>query len=248
MATQGRIDLNCDLGEGYPHDRAIFPLVSSANIACGGHAGDRVSIRAALDCCARYGVAAGAHPGYPDPANFGRVTMQISREVLRDALAQQLDLFLDAASASGVPVHHAKLHGALYHDAGTDEALADMVFTLLRERGIGMVYGASGGRFNALARAAGLEAVDEVFADRAYAPDDGLLPRHLPGAVLADSRSVREQLRGILTRGEVAASDGTRIGLRAGTVCLHGDTAGAEAFIRDIRALLDELQIPVAAP
>ena len=93
-----------------------------------------------------------------------------------------------------------------------------------------------------------INTVDEVFADRAYAPDGGLLPRHLPGAVLADSRSVREQLRGILTRGEVAASDGTRIGLRAGTVCLHGDTAGAEAFIRDIRALLDELQIPVAAP
>jgi UPF0271 protein len=248
MATKGSMDLNCDLGEGYPHDRAIFPLISSANIACGGHAGDRRSVQEALERCIAHRVAAGAHPAYPDRGNFGRVTMPIFRDALRDALQRQLDLFLDTAAALRVPVHHVKLHGALYHDVSADEELADLVLKLLIDNGFGMVYGASGSRFNALAREHGFRVMDEVFADRAYTPEGGLLPRQLPGAVLQNMTAVCQQLSDILTRGMVMTSEGTPISLHADTICLHGDSPGTEAFIHGIRELLDELQLSIAAP
>lgn len=248
MEGNKTIDLNCDLGEGYPHDKDIFPLISSANIACGGHAGDKESITACLELCERYEVAAGAHPSYPNKKNFGRLSMQMERISLQDSIRMQLDLFSEMAIQSNIPVHHIKLHGALYNDCSVKEELAGQVLEVMKEYDIPFIYGLSGSRFNRLAAAQGFRVIDEVFADRAYMPDGQLAPRSMPGAVLADTKTINEQLTSILTLNETKSINGETTKIKAGTVCLHGDTPGAGEFIKEIRNLIIKLNFYISCP
>lgn len=248
MAAKETIDLNCDLGEGYPHDQEIFPVISSANIACGGHAGDKKSITTCLDLCERYNVAAGAHPSYPDKENFGRASMKLTELELQNALKRQLDLFYETALQSNISVHHVKLHGALYNDCSFNEELSSLVIEWLKEYGVRMVYGAGGSIFNRIAREKGIIAIDEVFADRSYLPGGMLAPRNRPGALISDPAAVKDQLTSLMTREEVITMAGDKMNLRADTICLHGDSPGAAGFIHLIRDLLKNLNIAVATP
>ena len=248
MEKNNAIDLNCDLGEGYPNDREIFPLISSANIACKGHAGDRKSIQTSLEFCKIYNVAAGAHPSYPDPNNFGRRTMQMDRRTLQDSIRIQLDLFSGIAAKKDIPFHHIKFHGALYNDSSVNIELAAQVLEVLVEYDTPFIYGLSGSLFNHLAEAQGFKVIDEVFADRAYLPDGQLAPRSMPGSVLVDEKKINEQLISILTLNEARCINGEKIKMKVGTVCLHGDTPGAGEFIKDIRKLIKNLNLSISYP
>lgn len=242
------VDLNADLGEGYPFDEKLFPLISSANIACGGHAGDEQSIRASLKQCKCLGVSAGAHPSYPDKDNFGRKSLQLGPKELQDALRCQLDLFNESALKENIKTHHVKLHGALYNDCFDHEKLTELVLDVLKEYAVEFIYGPSNSKFNQLAISAGFQVIHEVFADRAYLSSGKLAPRSAEGAVLKDVIQVSEQLKSILLHHEVESMDGGVIQLNADTICLHGDNEHAIDFAKTIRGLLHDWGIDINAP
>lgn len=222
------IDLNADLGEGAPYDEAILALVSSANIACGGHVGDASSMRACLELAKRYGVNVGAHPSYPDKENFGRRTMAIGMPALQAALIDQLTNLAAIAAEVGVPLRHVKPHGALYNDASASAALADNIAQCVSQNMPGLaLLGPPNSALQYAAVARGIRFVAEGFADRAYVGDGTLAPRSMPGAVLtAPSVAARQAVE--LARGLPIAtlSDG-EIELAVDTICLHGDDQGA---------------------
>ncbi len=238
------IDLNCDLGEGAGHDAELMALVSSANIACGGHAGDAGSMKAALALAERNGVSTGAHPGYPDRGNFGRAEVELSPAETRTLVASQV-----AALAALGPVRHVKPHGALYNRAVRDPAVAAAIVAGARDVDSSfLIYCQPGSALERSAVGAGLGAVAEFFADRAYRRDGTLVPRRAPGAVIEDDRIAVERTIRVLDSGWVRAADGGDIALRPATVCLHGDGRRAVAFARLIRAALLARGWTITAP
>jgi UPF0271 protein len=242
------IDLNADLGEGYPYDNKLFPLVSSANIACGGHAGDENSIRESLRQCLLHDVAAGAHPSYPDKENFGRKTMQLNRNFLQDSIKTQLDIFCTIASKENIKPNHVKLHGALYNDCFDNIELSEQVLEVIRPYDIPFFYGPSMSGLNKIAEASGMTAIQEVFADRAYLASGKLAPRSNPGSVLHDLDQVSKQLQSLLIHHTVTTMEGSDIELKSDTVCLHGDNDQAVAFAKKIRELLRLWNIGIRSP
>lgn len=248
-----RVDLNADLGEtvdGRPtaDDDAMFALVSSANVACGGHAGDAASMRASVERAAREGVAIGAHPSYDDRANFGRVRRDPDPSALRASIAAQLVALADA----GASIRYVKPHGALYHAVIDDEQQAAAVVEAIAETSsrLGRALPVLGlpGAVSAAAAAVGLPFVHEAFLDRGYRPDGGLVPRGEPGALVDDPDVVAARAVRLVTRGEVEAVDGTVVTVDAASLCLHGDTPAEVAMARAVRAALVTAGIEVRAP
>ena len=243
------IDFNCDLGEGCGDDAAVVPWISSASIACGAHAGNDATMRATLRLCRDHGVAAGAHPGHDDRAHFGRRELALSADELRALLETQLRRISAIAEAEGVRLAHVKPHGALYNLAARDREVADIIAAVVRAFDPSLVlYGLSASEATAAAEAAGLRVAHEAFAERAYDADGRLAPRGTPGAVLEGVDAALLQVRTLLHDGVVIARDGTRVPLRAETLCLHGDRPDAAEFARALRLALETEGITVEAP
>lgn len=220
------IELNADVGEGGP-DGLLIPLVDRVSIACGGHAGDTASMRLSLERARESGVMAGAHPGYPDPANFGRVPMQAAPGDITRWVIGQTARLLDAAASLGVSLFHVKPHGALYNQAATDRAVAEPVIEALLElKGLALIA-LAGSPLAGWARAAGVMVLEEAFADRRYLPDGQLAPRNLPGAVIEEPARAAGQALAIARGQPVEPLGGGGLRIRAQTLCLHGDEPGA---------------------
>ena len=244
-----RIDFNCDLGEGCGDDAAILPWITSASIACGAHAGDDATMRATLRSCRVHGVAAGAHPGYADPAHFGRREHALSADDLRALIDGQLRRLAALAADEGIRLAHVKPHGALYNLAARDRGVADVVAAAVHAFDPSLVlFGLAGSDAIRAGEAAGLRVAREAFAERAYDGDGSLAPRGSEGAVLAELEPALRQVRLIVREREVVARDGTRVPLHADTLCLHGDRPGAAGFARALRAQLEAEGITVEAP
>lgn len=243
-----RIDFNCDLGEGCGDDAAIVPWITSASIACGAHAGDDATMRATLRLCRIHQVAAGAHPGYADHAHFGRREIALSTGDLRQLLDAQLRRLGALAEAEGVRLAHVKPHGALYNLAARDPDVAEAVAQAVRAFDPSLVlFGLSGSESVRAGEAAGLRVAAEAFAERAYDADGRLAPRGTPGAVLDGLDAALAQVRRLVRDGAVVARDGTRVPLRADTLCLHGDRPDAAGFARALRTALEAEGVVVEA-
>jgi 5-oxoprolinase (ATP-hydrolysing) subunit A len=254
MAT---IDLNADLGEGFGRwtltdDEALLDVVTSANVACGFHAGDPSTMRRVCELAAARGVRIGAQVSYRDLAGFGRRSMDVPRAELADEIAYQLGALDVFARAAGAQVAYLKPHGALYNRVVRDEqqagAVVDAVLAYRRADGRGLpVLGLPGSALLAAAEAAGLPVVAEAFADRAYTPAGTLVPRTEPGAVVHDPDQVVARAVRMARDGEVVAADGTPVAVRARSLCVHGDTPGAAALAGRVREALAAAGVGVEA-
>jgi UPF0271 protein len=249
------VDLNCDMGEGMETDAAIFPFISSANIACGAHAGDRDIMRRTVELAVAHGVAVGAHPSYPDRERFGRVDIlgkpasAAELSALQDSLFEQLRALSAVCRGLGVHLHHVKPHGALYNRAAWDVAVAALVCHVVADFDTALLlYGLSGSLMEPAATAAGLGFVSEVFADRSYRPDGSLTPRTEPGALIEDGPTAVAQAMKMVRDGRVAVAGGGDILLHAATICLHGDGTHAVEFARMIHGALSTEGVRIAAP
>ncbi|WP_415908070.1 LamB/YcsF family protein [Oleiharenicola sp. Vm1] len=243
-----RIDLNCDLGEGAGHDAELMPLVTSANIACGAHAGDEATMRATVELAQRHGVAIGAHPGFADRAHFGRRELPVTPEEVFQLVRAQTFALRRVAAAAGASVGHVKLHGALYNLAARDPTLAEAAAYAVRDAGPELVwFGLAGSASLAAVRAAGLRVASEVFADRTYQADGSLTPRSRPDALIADADVAVAQVLGMIRERKVRATSGADVTIAADTVCLHGDGAHAVGFARRLRAELAAAGVAVKA-
>jgi UPF0271 protein len=227
LAAQAHVLLNLDAGEHDDEPDALYALAHALNVACGGHAGDDASMTRVLSAARMHGARAGVHPSYPDRAGFGRTTMEIDREALVRSLQAQCAALARIARGLGVPLVHAKLHGALYHDANRDPILAEAcVRAVLAALGPVVIVGPPKGALSQLCAREGLSYAREGFADRAMREDGTLVPRSEPGALITDpSRAAAQALR--------LARDGCE------TICVHADTAGALEVARAVRAALD---------
>ncbi len=245
------IDLNCDMGEGFGAyalgaDEALMPLVTSANIACGYHAGDPMVMDRTVRLALRHGVSIGAHPGFPDLMGFGRRAMHLRPEEIENYVLYQVGALAAFARSVGAELTHVKPHGALYNMAASDPEIARAVARGVARAGPRLILvGLAGSALIQAAAELGLPAAREGFADRAYEPDGSLRPRHLPGAVLTDPKAAAEQALRIARHREVIASNGERIPLVADTLCIHGDTPGAVEIARAVRRRLEEAGIGV---
>ncbi len=243
-----KIDLNADLGEGLD-DAPLLPFLSSANVACGLHAGGPSVMDRTVALALERGVRIGAHPGYPDRENFGRTDMQLAPGELHSLVLYQLGALDALVRARGGALSHVKAHGALYNRAARDRALARAFAEAVRAfREDLVVVGLAGSVQLEEARSAGLPAAGEAFADRRYLPDGSLMPRAQPGSVLHDPAEVAEQALAIVRDGSVVASDGSRVAVSAQTLCLHGDTKGAVELAGAIRAALEGAGVEIAPP
>lgn len=241
------IDLNADLGEGHGQDAALMALVSSCNIACGGHAGDAVSMRATLALAADAGVVVGAHPSYPDREGFGRRSRFLEGEPLRESLVEQVDCLEQLASEAGMTLRHMKPHGALYNDADLDPGLSDLVASVAKQQGLVLV-GPPAGELAGAASRRGLGYCAEGFVDRAYTASGHLLPRCEEGAVFSDVSQAVEQALSLVVRQRVRSVEGDTIAMSVGTLCLHSDTPNAVAVATAIRRAFSKYDIIVEPP
>jgi UPF0271 protein len=246
------IDLNCDLGEGNKlsvsaSDIEIMPLITSANIACGFHASNPLLMEQTVRLAIRHGVGVGAHPSYLDHHSFGRSDMTIHPEELRADLIYQIGALSAICRSLGVPLRHVKVHGALYNRAAVDGETARNVAAAIRDIAPeAYLVCLAGSQLAAAARELGVCFVEEAFADRAYAPDGTLVPRSCEGSVLRDPLLVAERLVRMVREQCVAAVDGTIVPLKFQSVCVHGDTPGSVAMIREIRRHLAKEGIRIA--
>jgi UPF0271 protein len=242
------IDLNADLGEGDPYDAELLRVVSSCNIACGGHAGDAKSIAATMREAIENGVSVGAHPGYPDREGFGRRSGFMTGEPLREALRLQLDEFARVAGELGACIKHVKPHGTLYTDAVGDAELANVIAGAVAHMpGRPMLVGQAGTELEAAATAHGLRFVAEAFVDRAYRADGQLVPRSEAGAVHGDISRIQQQAVTLARDGNVQCADGSNVPVRADTLCIHGDTPGAAEAARAVRDALEREGVEIHA-
>lgn len=244
-----RIDLNADLGEGAGHDDALLDFVTSANIACGGHAGDPDTMARTIELARRKGVAIGAHPGFPDRENFGRQAMEVSATEVHDFVLDQVRALLDLSRAADMPLNHIKPHGALYNAAATDAPLADAIATAVASIDPTLVlFGLAGSELIAAGERVGLRTAAEGFADRTYAPDGTLTPRSEAGALIEDPVLAAAQAIRLVTKAKVRSQQGPDVEVRVDTICIHGDTPGALANARHIREAFNQAGIDVSSP
>jgi len=244
-----RIDLNCDLGEGAPADEAVMPLVSSANVACGVHAGDDATMRRTIVLARRHGVAIGAHPGLADRAGFGRREVAVAPEGAYRLVLEQVGALAAIAGEAGVALAHVKPHGALYNLAARDAALADALAAAVRACDDGLaLFGQPGTEHERAAGAAGLRFVAEAFADRGYRADGTLVPRAEPGAMIEDPEVAAARIVALLRDGGLRARDGAWVPLVPGTVCVHGDSPRAVATTTAVRRALLAAGVAIVAP
>lgn len=233
-------NINCDMGEGVGNDDLIMPYISSANIACGYHAGGEALIGSTIDLAIEHGVKIGAHISYKDKAFFGRREMHLSEEDLYALVLQQLVKIDLIARKKGVPLHHVKPHGALYNMAARDAGLSRVIATAIKDfREELVVYGLSGSELIREASAIGLRVANEVFADRTYTDDGTLTPRSEPDAVITNEKEAVNQVLQVIREGTVTSITGKVIPVKADTICIHGDTRHAMRFAKLIREALD---------
>lgn len=248
-----RIDLNSDLGEGYGpwtmgDDARILDCVTSANIACGGHAGDPETMFRTLRRAAERGVQVGAHPGYADREGFGRRVIPMQPVEAARMLVAQVGALVALARLAGTPVRYVKPHGALGNLAAADRAVADAIVSAVRALDPALaILAISGTELEQAARAQGVTVFSEIFADRAYLPNGQLVPRSQPDAVLHDAKQAADRLVGFLKTGRMPVRGGDAIALRADSICVHGDSAEATEMARHIRARLQAEGVTVAA-
>jgi UPF0271 protein len=247
------IDLNCDIGEGFGvyslgDDEKIMPLISSANIACGFHASTPSIMHKTVRLAKRYGVAVGAHPSYPDLAGFGRRNMDIPPEQLKADLIYQIGALMAFCRVESVPLRHVKVHGALYNratrDMDTAVTIADAVLSVSEKL---YLFCPAGSAMAIAAGKRGIKVIGEAFADRAYTADGALLSRSREGAVLRDPVLIAERSLRMYREQKVEAIDGTLIHLPFESICVHGDTPGGAAIIREIRMTMEKAGISIFA-
>jgi len=249
-----QIDLNGDVGESFGayeigHDAALIPILTSANIACGFHAGDPGVMRATVALARQHGTAVGAHPGFPDLVGFGRREIKATPREVEDLVAYQIGALAAIAAAQGVRLTHVKPHGALYNMAARDLDLADAIARAIAAVDPSLaLFGLPGSQSLEAAQRHKVRAVSEAFADRAYRRDGSLVPRNQPGAVIDDEQIVVTRAVAIARERVVIAADGTRVPLDVQTICVHGDTPGAAVLASRIRKALNDAGIQVRAP
>jgi UPF0271 protein len=245
------IDINCDMGESFGPwtmgaDEAVMPSITSANVACGAHAGDPRVMRRTVRAAREHGVAVGAHPGFADLQGFGRREIQADPAEVEDSLIAQIGALAAIARAEGVPVRHVKAHGALYNMAARDRRLADAIARAIKAFDPALImFGLPKSPLIDAGIAAGLRVAAEGFADRSYEPDGSLTPRSRPGAVIHDATVVVERAVRMVRDGIVLTPDGKQIPLKVDTICVHGDTPGAPELTKRIRAGLEAAGIQV---
>jgi len=240
-----RVDLNADVGESFGaftigNDAALMASISSANIAAGFHGGDPSVLRATIRLARAHGVAIGAHPGFPDLAGFGRREMRLTAQEAEDLVLYQIAAVAGVAAAEGAPLQHVKAHGALFNMAARDSDLAAALARAVKAFDRSLIVFAPPG--SAMAHAAadlGLRVAREVFADRAYEPDGQLVSRQRADAVVHETGAVVARAVGLVTERAITALDGSRLRLESDTICVHGDTPGADRLAAAIRAALE---------
>jgi UPF0271 protein len=243
------IDFNSDLGEGAGTDAAIMPVVTSANIACGEHAGNDNTMRTTIELAMRYRVAIGAHPGYPDRERFGRVPMDIPSRELIESIRRQIDSLIGIAGRMGGQVTHVKAHGALYNQSERDAAIARNIIFGVRAATGGhdlVIVAPPGSAMLEEAKGMGMKVAREGFVDRAYEPDGTLQSRSIAGSVLTHSADTVRQALSFVKNGGVTTVDGTFLKLEVDTLCVHGDTPGAADIARAVREALNGAKVKVA--
>jgi 5-oxoprolinase (ATP-hydrolysing) subunit A len=247
-----RIDLNADLGESFGawtmgQDAQLMPLISSANVACGFHAGDPGTMRATVRLARAHGVAVGAHPGFPDLGGFGRRDMQLTPQEVEDLVLYQIGALAAIARSEGVGLQHVKAHGALYNMACKDEAMAEAIAKAVVAFDPTLVlFGLPGSALLQAGLDAGLPVAAEAFADRAYHADGSLAPRSEPGSVIHEVDTVVARAVTMVRDEIVVATDGTVVQFEADTLCLHGDTPGAALLAAAVRRGLEDAGVMVA--
>ncbi|HUC54981.1 MAG TPA: 5-oxoprolinase subunit PxpA [Candidatus Cybelea sp.] len=250
---QLKIDLNCDLGE-LPEaiadgtQEAMMRSITSVNIACGGHAGDEQTMKTTVEQALRWKLAIGAHPGYPDRANFGRLELKLPPQEIGASVFEQVHALAEVAKRCGARVVHVKPHGALYNQAVGNRELAEAIAA-----GVGrwnrdvVLVGLAGSLMLAVFREAGFAVAAEAFADRRYAPDGTLRSRKFADALIHNPEEAARQALGIAERSIVIASDGSEVSVDAQTLCIHGDTPGAPEIAATVARTLREAQVALTA-
>lgn len=252
-----KIDLNSDVGESFGNyqlglDEKVIPLISSANIACGFHAGDPIVMKRTVAFAKEHGVAPGAHPGFPDLMGFGRRKMDISLDEIKDYVTYQMGALQAFAAAQGMALQHVKPHGALYNMAADDikiwDAVAEAIAAVDPQLVLFVMAGPWRQELEAIGVRHGIRMAFEFFGDRAYNPDGTLVSRKLPGAVIHDHELVAEKVLKMVKEGKVVCIDGTEIELAAETICVHGDNPAALELVRNVRKSLEEAGVEIAPP
>lgn len=247
-----RIDLNCDMGEVPEHitggtQEALMPSLTSVNIACGGHAGDPQSMKTTIEQALRWKLAVGAHPGYPDRANFGRLELSMPANEIADSIFEQVRALAEVAARCGVQLVHVKPHGALYNQAVRNRTLAEAIAKGVARWNRGVILvGLAGSPMLDVFREAGFAVAAEAFADRRYEPDGTLRSRKFDDALIRDPEEAARQALSMVERGVVVASDGREVALNAETICIHGDTPGAPAIASAVAHKLREAGVTLA--
>lgn len=247
------VDLNCDMGEAFGpwpmgRDAELMRFISSANIACGFHAGDASTMRKTVELAKENGVAVGAHPGYPDLQGFGRRNMSLSPGEVYDQVIYQVSALRGICETQGVPLCHVKPHGALYNQAARDERLAAAIADAVRAVDPRLILvGLSGSELIRAGQAMGLTTASEVFIDRTYQPDGSLTPRSEPNALIEEADLAVSQALQMIEQGTVTAVEGNEVAIRAETICIHGDGEHAVDFAAAIRREFESRSIRLAA-
>ena len=245
------IDINCDMGESFGlwtmgADDEVMPNITSANVACGAHAGDPRVMRLTVRAARAHGVSVGAHPGFADLQGFGRREMQVDLSEIEDSIIAQVGALAAIGRAEGVPLRHVKAHGALYNMAARNRALADAIARAIKAFDPSLImFGLPASPLIDAGLAAGLRVAAEGFADRAYEPDGSLTPRSRPGAVIHEPALVVDRAVRMVRDGVVLTAAGKEIPLQVDTICVHGDTPGASQLTKRIRAGLEAAGIQV---
>jgi 5-oxoprolinase (ATP-hydrolysing) subunit A len=243
------VDLNCDIGEGCGNDAELMRFITSANIACGFHAGDEATMRRTVELALENGVAIGAHPGYPDRENFGRTDMTLPADEVRRLILVQLEAIQAVCGELGTRIRHVKPHGALYNQAARDTELAKAIAGAVAEFDKALIlYGLSGSHSISEAEKVGLMTASEVFADRTYQNGGTLTPRSRPNALISETETSLTQVLDMIKYGRVRSTEATMVAIKAETVCIHGDGPNAVEFARLIRERLTSEGIQIERP
>jgi UPF0271 protein len=237
------------MGEGMLNDASLMSLISSANIACGYHAGNEDTIKRTIELALEHNVAIGAHPSYLDRENFGRLSQSISLVELAELISDQLNIFEKITNQMGCKIHHVKLHGALYNDCAKDALSSKIVAQTIQAIDPSIIlYGLSGSHSIKEAKAIGLRSVEEVFADRTYQANGQLTPRYLDHALITDPNESAQQVLSMVLDQEIKTHDGTMIAVNAETICIHGDHPDAVEIAKHLFNKLQQYKIEIKQP
>lgn len=240
------IDINCDLGEGLENESVLMPLISSCNIACGGHAGDLQTMKDVIILAKQNGVKIGAHPSFPDKLNFGRTKMDMNAKDLFDSLKHQIELLKSLVETAGLLLHHVKPHGALYNIASVDERSAKIIVSVIKNIDEYLIlYAPFGSVISKIAQQEGLKVMFEGFADRNYNEDLTLVSRHESNALIHDKHIMFKHVEYMISFGKVTAINGVEVELKVDTICVHGDGENIEENLSFLRRKLIDNNIKI---